>query len=580
MSGPEPRLAGRARALEGERPRVEVRPLRDQPRRLEQLVAIRVVHVEDPGRKAVRREDDVRVGPAHAVGEHGEVRLVHVPALDEAQPGAPVERVLEPLAVAVDGQRRVVRREHEADDRVGAALDRAVDGLGDPRRPVLHARVDREAELALQPCARPLGHVVERRAPADPPVALRELLDRLVGHRPARADVLEIRPDVREVGRAPVGHQHDRRLHAAVRSWTSSTMRLRSAGSVSGSTPWPRLKMWPGRPPAASRIADRRRLDAREGPEQQRGIEVPLHAAIAADPLPPLVEPDAPVEADHVAPGLGHRLEQVRGAGSEVDRRHVDGVEDSFRIRRDELLVVVAGEGADPGVEELNRIRARLDGRAQIGLRGHGELLAQRVPDLGRAVHAALRDRELTRRPALDEVARDRERAAAEADERLLGSERGAHEPHRVEDERHGLFRVGHTQALHVRHRPHRLRDDRPHALDEIDVDAHPEDRKHDVREHHRRVDAVRAHRLERDLRAELRLAADLEQRVPLPDLAVAGQRPPGLAHEPDRRPLDGLLASRSDQQRCHYNWAASWSSMRRKRSDATASAAIATPNA
>ena len=160
------------------------------------------------------------------------------------------------------------------------------------------------------------------------------------------------------------------------------------------------------------------------------------------------------------------------------------------------------------------------------------------------------------------------------------GASARTHEPHRLEDERHRLLGIGHAQPLDVGHRPHRLRDDRPHALDEVDVDPHPEDREHDVREHHGRVDAVHAHRLERHLGAQLGLTADLEQRVPLADLAVAGQRAPGLAHEPDGRPLDGLEASRSDQQRGHYNWAASWSSIRRKRSDATASAAIATPNA
>ena len=132
--------------------------------------------------------------------------------------GAPVERVLEPLAVAVDRELRVVRSENEPHDRVGATLDGPVDRLGDPRRPVLHARVDREAELALEARARPLGHVVERRAAADPPVALGQLLDGFVRDRTAGADVLEVRTDVREVGRAPVGHEHDRGLHAAVRS--------------------------------------------------------------------------------------------------------------------------------------------------------------------------------------------------------------------------------------------------------------------------------------------------------------------------------------------------------------------------
>ena len=296
---------------------------------------------------------------------------MHVPALDEAQPGASVERVLEPLAVAVDRELRVVRREDEPDDRVGAARDGQVDCLGDPRRPVLHAGVDREAELPLEPRARPLGHVVERRASADPPVALAS------APRPPRRTPAGPSGCPRGTDGCPRGRTGSRRPSARPPASCGASVRgrarrcaSRSAGSVSGSTPWPRLKMWPGRPPAALEDRDRRRLDPLERPEQERGIEVPLHAAIAADPLPPLVEPDAPVEADHVASGRGHRLEQVRGAGAEVDRRHVDGVEDSLRVRRDELLVVVPGERADPRVEELNRVRARLDGRAQVGLRG------------------------------------------------------------------------------------------------------------------------------------------------------------------------------------------------------------------
>ena len=86
MSGPEPRLAGRALALEGERPAVEGdrRPLRDETRGLEKLVSIRVAVGEDPLGQAVRGEDDVGIGSADAVGEDGDEGLVVVPALDEA----------------------------------------------------------------------------------------------------------------------------------------------------------------------------------------------------------------------------------------------------------------------------------------------------------------------------------------------------------------------------------------------------------------------------------------------------------------------------------------------------------------
>ena len=56
-------------------------------------------------------------------------------------------------------------------------------------------------------------------------------------------------------------------------------------------------------------------------------------------------------------------------------------------------------------------------------------------------------------------------------------------------------------------------RHDRPDVLDQLDLDAHAEDREHDVGEHHRRVDAVAPHRLQRHLGAELRLPGDLEER-------------------------------------------------------------------
>ena len=93
-------------------------------------------------------------------------------------------------------------------------------------------------------------------------------------------------------------------------------------------------------------------------------------------------------------------------------------------------------------------------------------------------------------------------------------------------------------------------RDDRADALDELDVDPHPEDREHDVREHHGRVDAVAPDRLQGHLGAELGLPADLEEGVALADLAVLRQRAAGLAHEPDRRALDVLAPARAHEKR------------------------------
>jgi hypothetical protein len=165
------------------------------------------------------------------------------------------------------------------------------------------------------------------------------------------------------------------------------------------------------------------------------------------------------------------------------------------------------------------------------------------------AVHHPLHVQEVPARPALDQVAGDREGAAAEADHRLVRTQLAADDRDGLEDEGHRLLRLGHAQAVDVGARPHRPLDHGPDVLDQLDVDAHAEEREHDVREHHGRVDVVPAHRLQRHLGAELRLVADLEQRVRLADLAVLGERAARLPHEPHRRPLGRLETGGTDEE-------------------------------
>ena len=61
---------------------------------------------------------------------------------------------------------------------------------------MLHPEVHGDPELPLERGPLPLGDLVERRAAADAPVALGQLLHGRVGDGPALADVLEVRPDV------------------------------------------------------------------------------------------------------------------------------------------------------------------------------------------------------------------------------------------------------------------------------------------------------------------------------------------------------------------------------------------------
>ena len=130
----------------------------------------------------------------------------------------------------------------------------------------------------------------------------------------------------------------------------------------------------------------------------------------------------------------------------------------------------------------------------------------------------------------LDEVAGDRERAAAEADHGLLGgssarTSRTASSTGANASSGSGTRSRSTSASVRTGSSTHRA-----DALDELDVDPHPEDRGHDVREHHGRVDVVAAHRLQRHLGAELGRVGDLEECVLLADRAVLREAtgPPG----------------------------------------------------
>ena len=81
----------------------------------------------------------------------------------------------------------------------------------------------------------------------------------------------------------------------------------------------------------------------------------------------------------------------------------------------------------------------------------------------------------------------------------------------------------------------YRLGDDRPGAGDDVEVDPHRRERNDDVAEEDRRVDPEPAYRLQRDLHGQVGIAARVQHRDALAQLAVLRQRPAGLAHEPHR---------------------------------------------
>ena len=119
------------------------RALGDEPGRLEQRVAVRVAGLEDARGERVRGEDDVRIAVSGDAGRGRRAARRSPASVPHARTKRvstrPATAVVEEPLVLRDRERRPVRREHEADERVVAELERRVDRARDPRLPVAHA---------------------------------------------------------------------------------------------------------------------------------------------------------------------------------------------------------------------------------------------------------------------------------------------------------------------------------------------------------------------------------------------------------------------------------------------------------
>ena len=169
---------------------------------------------------------------------------------------------------------------------------------------------------------------------------------------------------------------------------------------------------------------------------------------------------------------------------------------------------------------------------------------------VGLAVHELLGLGEVGALAALDEVAREGERRAGEADERHL--QLALEELDGLEHVAEALLRLDDAELVDLRARvamgswmtgPSPLANSNGAPIGSSGQE--------DVGEEDRRVDAEHE-RLERDLSGELGRLAELEQRVLLAQRAVLGHVAAGLAHEPDGRRVDGLAAAGAEEAIVH----------------------------
>src|SRR5262245_50516976 len=284
-----------------------------------------------------------------------------------------------------------------------------------------------------------------------------------------------------------------------------------------------------------------RRFDRFPRGGADRRIEVALDRPVGADSLPGAIERDAPVDADRVAPGIPHRVEQLARPNAEVDRRDREVLQHRAGPRLHRRLIVIWAQGPGPRVEQLHDLRAGLDLREQVRAGDLRQRAHQRCPRGRGLEHHRLRPRVVARRTALDQVAGERERSAGEPDQRHV--ELLAEEPDRLE--RVGLVGLGFELAK-TRYTglvADRIVHDRPDAGLDPDANADRLDRHHDVREHDRGVQRDPPKRLQGELDREVRPTNGIQDVAVAPELAVLRQVAAGLAHEPHRRPVDGFAA-------------------------------------
>ena len=124
-------------------------------------------------------------------------------------------RNLAPVALGADA--RVVRRQDDGDQPIRAGVHRLLDRGGNPRRPVLHAKVHGVdaavgrigVEPALQLASEVQRDGEQRRGQPHLAIAGREFFDGLPRRHPASADVGVIGFDLLEAVWTPIRHEQD-----------------------------------------------------------------------------------------------------------------------------------------------------------------------------------------------------------------------------------------------------------------------------------------------------------------------------------------------------------------------------------
>ena len=212
----------------------------------------------------------------------------------------------------------------------------------------------------------------------------------------------------------------------------------------------------------------------------------------------------------------------------------------------DNPLENILGKVFRPALEQLQDLGAGPGLHHQVTRRGVHQHVQQGVELLGILIGIGPRCFTL-RAPPLDHVGGHGPGGAGKADQGALGLQYGAHPAQRLADigELGGRAFNGVAQSLH------RRQGAQPRALTgfEPDLLAQGLGDQQDVGEDDGGVHREPPHGLQGRLGGHFRVEAEGDEiRRPGSQLPVFGQGPPGLAHEPDRRAVQGLAGQGAQQ--------------------------------
>ena len=214
-------------------------------------------------------------------------------------------------------------------------------------------------------------------------------------------------------------------------------------------------------------------------------------------------------------------------------------------VGQHQTTVVIRAELAYPTVEQLQCIRTRPRLRQQVLPHDLRQLLHQLRPEVRFAHHQALGMYVVATAAALNRIASQRKRRAAEADQRQAAIVKlPPRQLDRLQREPEAFLGRCDPQRGDVAGSAHRVVDQRPLALDELQAQAHPLQRRQDVGKDDSGVQIERVDRLHGDLAGQLRRLDQFEDGVAFAQRAVLGHVAAGLAHQPDRRCIHRLAAA------------------------------------